>query len=631
MSSKKTAAHFVVLTASSGRAVTSAAGTLPGGVSFFPLDGDHDRVVRIGAAPEAELFLSDPELSGIHARVEQREEGFVLVREQNPLLVNGMRVRVHVLAPFDMVVIGKNALSFRTGPPPKLDGIAGATPAGTAGSPSSPPGTPRASAPTHLDAIRRLTTFAARAHDGENPAILAERLMSDLLALTGATRGTLVRLSQDEDPVSLVACTQGSFSGGEVVVSRTLLAKMRALGQPLFVENTLTDPDLVGAASIAGEPALSALCAPIFSEGRIVGAIYFSARASSRMTRDALELVELYATHAVGILESERKQASLRERLDLLGEKKDDDSLIIGESEPIFALKKMLRKVSGSRAPVLVTGETGTGKELVAKEIHRLSARARGPFIAVNCGAIPHELLASELFGHKRGAFTGASADRLGFFRSAEGGTLFLDEVGEMPLLQQVSLLRVLQEERVSPVGSEDSVPLDVRVVCATNRNLQEDVQAGRFRQDLYFRLAVVEVRLAPLRERPGDVLRLAQHFLRRFAKEHGNTALTFSDDALVALSRARWDGNVRELEASIRRAVLMAEENNIGARELGLTAPNQGSMPPAPLVRPLSMARDEFLRGYVREVVERFAGNRTAAADALMVSARTVFKYMDE
>ncbi len=626
MSSKKTAAHFVVLTASSGRAITSAAGTLPGGVSFFPLDAE---VVRIGAAPEAELFLSDPELSGIHARVEQREEGYVLVREQNPLLVNGMRVRVHVLAPFDMVVIGKNALSFRTGPPPSLDGVGGSVSAGAVS--GAPAGTPRAGAPSHLDAIRRLTTFAARAQEGENPAILAERLMGDLLALTGATRGTLVRLSQDEDPVSLVACTQGSFSGGEVVVSRTLLANMRALGQPLFVENTLTDPDLVGAASIAGEPALSALCAPIFSEGRIVGAIYFSARASSRMNRDALELVELYATHAVSILESERKQARLRERLDLLGEKKDDDSLIVGDSEPIHALKKMLRKVSGSRAPVLVTGETGTGKELVAKEIHRLSLRARGPFVAVNCGAIPHELLASELFGHKRGAFTGASADRLGFFRSAEGGTLFLDEVGEMPLSQQVSLLRVLQEERVSPVGSEDSVAVDVRVVCATNRNLQEEVQTGRFRQDLYFRLAVVEVRLPPLRERPGDVLRLAQHFLRRFAKEHGNTALTFSDDALVALQRARWEGNVRELEASIRRAVLMTEDNNIGARELGLVAPNRGSMPPAPLVRPLSMARDEFLRGYVREVVDRFGGNRTAAADALMVSARTVFKYMDE
>ena len=625
MSSKKSAAHFVVLTASSGRAITSAAGTLPGGVSFFPLDAE---VVRIGAAPEAELFLSDPELSGIHARVEQREEGYVLVREQNPLLVNGMRVRVHVLAPFDMVVIGKNALSFRMGPPPKLDALSSTSAGGAAGGTA---GSPRGGPPSHLDAIRRLTTFAARAQEGENPAILAERLMGDLLALTGATRGTLVRLSQDEDPVSLVACTQGSFSGGEVVVSRTLLAKMRALGQPLFVENTLTDPDLVGAASIAGEPALSALCAPIFSEGRIVGAIYFSARASSRMTRDALELVELYATHAVSILESERKQARLAERLDLLGEKKDDDSLIVGESEPINVLKKTLRKVSGSRAPVLVTGETGTGKELVAKEIHRLSTRARGPFIAVNCGALPHELLASELFGHKRGAFTGASADRLGFFRSAEGGTLFLDEVGEMPLTQQVSLLRVLQEERVSPVGSEDSVPVDVRVVCATNRNLTEEGQAGRFRQDLYFRLAVVEVRLPPLRERPGDVLRLATYFLRRFAKEHGNTQLTLSDDALIALQRARWEGNVRELEASIRRAVLMAEDNTIGARELGLTAPNQGSMPPAPLVRPLSMARDEFLRGYVREVVERFGGNRTAAADALMVSARTVFKYMDE
>jgi DNA-binding NtrC family response regulator len=614
-------AHFVVLQAQSGRAFTSGAGVLPGGVSFFPLDRD---VVRVGAATECELFLSDPELSGVHARVERRDEGFVLVREQNPLLVNGMRVRVHVLAPFDMVVIGKNALSFRVGAPPKIEAAPAASPSGGTGG----------TTPAHLDAMRRLTAFAARAQEGDNPALLAERLMSDLMALTGATRGTLVRLSSDEDPVSLVACTQGSFSGGEVVVSRTLLAKMRARGQAIFVANTLTDPDLMGAESIAGEPALSALCAPVVSEGRIVGAIYFSARASSRMTRDALELVELYATHAVNILESERRKARLTERLDLLGEKQDDESLVVGESEPVLALKKTLRKVAASRAPVLVTGETGTGKELVARELHRLSPRARGPFIAVNCGAIPHELLASELFGHKKGAFTGAQSDRLGFFRSAEGGTLFLDEVGEMPLTQQVALLRVLQEERVVPVGSEESVPVDVRVVCATNRNLQDEVQAGRFRQDLFFRLAVVEVKLPALRDRPGDVMRLAQYFLRRATREAnlpGAPVLSFGDDALVAMQRARWEGNVRELEASIRRAVLMVEGTVIGAKELGLTLPTTGSMPPAPLVRPLSMARDEFLREYVHQVVARFGGNRTAAADALMVSARTVFKYMDE
>jgi DNA-binding NtrC family response regulator len=177
-------------------------------------------------------------------------------------------------------------------------------------------------------------------------------------------------------------------------------------------------------------------------------------------------------------------------------------------------------------------------------------------------------------------------------------------------------------------------VPVDVRVVCATNRNLQDEVQAGRFRQDLYFRLAVVEVKLPALRDRPGDVIRLSQYFLRRSTKEAnlpGSPVLSFGDDALVAMQRARWEGNVRELEASIRRAVLMVEGTVIGAKELGLTLPTTGSMPPAPLVRPLSMARDEFLREYVRQVVARFGGNRTAAADALMVSARTVFKYMDE
>ncbi|AKV04641.1 Response regulator of zinc sigma-54-dependent two-component system [Labilithrix luteola] len=607
-------AHFAVMAAQPPRGAS--------GISFYDLDRD---VIRVGAAAEAELFLPDPELSGIYARIERREDGFVLVREQNPLLVNGMRVRIHLLSPFDIVVIGKNALSFRPGPVPHVAADAAGPSAG-----GSPP---------TIDAIRRLTAFAARAHGRENVAALAEQLVDDLMVLTGASRGTLVRLSSDEDPVSLVSSAHGSFSGGEVEISRTLLGKMRASGKSVHVQNTLTDPELAGAASLVGEPALSALCAPIVSEGRIVGAIYLSRRASRPLTQEARELVELYASHAVNILEGERRRALMEDRLGILGEAQDDESLIIGDAEPMVVLKKTLRKAAASRAPVLVTGETGTGKELVARELHRLSPRARGPFIAVNCGAIPNELLASELFGHKKGAFTGAAADRLGFFRSAEGGTLFLDEVGEMPLAQQVALLRVLQEERVVPVGAEESVSVDVRVVCATNRHLADEVQAGRFRQDLYFRLAIVGVQLPPLRERPGDVLRLAAHFLHKFTHERApksegrsSQPLRFGDDALIAMRRARWEGNVRELEACVRRAVLMAEGTTLSAADLGLTTPTDSVLPRgAPLVRPLSMVRDEFLRQYVREVVARFGGNRTAAADALMVSARTVFKYVDE
>ncbi|NOU34319.1 MAG: sigma-54-dependent Fis family transcriptional regulator, partial [Polyangiaceae bacterium] len=259
--------------------------------------------------------------------------------------------------------------------------------------------------------------------------------------------------------------------------------------------------------------------------------------------------------------------------------------------------------------------------------IHRLSPRAAGPFVALNCGAIPEGLLGSELFGHVRGAFTSASHDRLGAFRSAQGGTLFLDEIGEMPLGQQVALLRALQEHEVTPVGSERLIPVDVRIVLATHRDLEAEVTAGRFRQDLYYRIAVLSVEVPPLRARGGDVLLLAEHFLRLRAP---GRILSLSDAAVRVLTEAPFPGNVRELEALMARAALLAEGETIEPSALeGHGA--RPSAPPAPMVRPLSLVRDEYLRTYVRKVVDHFGGNRTQAADALMVSVRTVFKYLEE
>ncbi|HVK76065.1 MAG TPA: sigma-54 dependent transcriptional regulator, partial [Kofleriaceae bacterium] len=232
---------------------------------------------------------------------------------------------------------------------------------------------------------------------------------------------------------------------------------------------------------------------------------------------------------------------------------------LLGRSRAMQKVFELVGKISSTRTSVLITGESGTGKELVARALHTEGSRAGGAFVAVNCGAIPDELMESELFGHVKGAFTGAHADRPGLFREADGGTLVLDEIGELSLGLQVKLLRALQEKKVKPVGGSHEIEVDVRVVAATNRELEEEVARGAFRQDLYYRLNVIEVRLPPLRQRREDVSLLVEHFLRRFGKDHHKTLTGLSPAAMKRLEDYDFPGNVRELENIIERAVALA------------------------------------------------------------------------
>ncbi|MBI5015755.1 MAG: sigma-54-dependent Fis family transcriptional regulator [Deltaproteobacteria bacterium] len=253
---------------------------------------------------------------------------------------------------------------------------------------------------------------------------------------------------------------------------------------------------------------------------------------------------------------------------------------IVGESSSLQAALDRVRKVAHARANVLITGETGTGKELVAGALHALSPRRQGEFVAVNCAAIPDTLLESELFGHERGAFTGAARRRLGRFEKANRGTLFLDEIGDMSLATQAKILRVLQDGRIERLGGEESVTVDVRVVAATHRDLEAEVRAGRFREDLYYRLNVVSIHLPPLRERGDDVVLLARHFAVEFCADLKRAPLGFTPEALAVLREHRWPGNVRELRNAVERAVLLTEAEVIGPADLGLGTPRPRSAP---------------------------------------------------
>ena len=299
---------------------------------------------------------------------------------------------------------------------------------------------------------------------------------------------------------------------------------------------------------------------------------------------------------------------------------------ILGASSQMQAVVDFIRKVAPTNASVLILGESGTGKEMVAQALHRHSAQKSGPFVAINCNTIPENLLESELFGHEKGAFTGAHTQRKGHVETAAGGTLFLDEIGELPPSVQVKLLRFLQERCFQRVGGRQEIQSDARVLAATNRNLQEHVASGKFREDLYFRLAVVEVKVPPLRERGDDIILLAKAFLQNYNVEHAKPGLTFAPDALRALNLHRWPGNVRELQNRVRRAVIMADGKRVTARDLELTGA-LNAVPP----ETLKEARESVEREMVRDALQRHKGRITPAALELGISRPTLYELMEK
>jgi two-component system response regulator PilR (NtrC family) len=304
---------------------------------------------------------------------------------------------------------------------------------------------------------------------------------------------------------------------------------------------------------------------------------------------------------------------------------------VLGKSLAMRKVLDLATRVANAKTTVLITGESGTGKERVARAIHERSDRASGPFLVVNCGALPEALMESELFGHEKGAFTGASSKSLGLFREAEGGTVLLDEVGELPLSLQVKLLRVLQQRSVRPVGSAQEVGVDVRVLAATNRDVESDVAAGKFRQDLYYRLNVIRLTLPPLRERPEDIPLLAERFIQRFAAEMGKEVVGFTPDGLRALTAYGFPGNVRELENVIERAVALSGSRVIGLGDLPESISGHASAPAPTLLDlpPGGLKLDDVLseaeRRLLLAALERTGGVRKRAAELLGITFRSL------
>jgi DNA-binding NtrC family response regulator len=339
---------------------------------------------------------------------------------------------------------------------------------------------------------------------------------------------------------------------------------------------------------------------------------------------DRLDLVLRRALHSRHI-EAENRQ--LHEQLD----SKYGMTNIVGQSTAMQEMFDTIRQVAPSRATVLIQGESGTGKELVAHAIHHLSPRAQGPYVAVHCAALSHNLLESELFGHEKGAFTGASERRRGRFEMADGGTLFLDEIGEIDPSIQVKILRVLEERRFERVGGSESLDVDVRLVAATNRNLRKLVDEGRFREDLFFRLNVVVIDLPPLRERTSDIPLLIHHFTRQFAKENDRRIEGLTPDALDVLTAYGWPGNVRELRNVIERMVVLSRGDKLTVRDLPAAIRDASRPAGAAGSRSGDLSLEEAEKNLISRALRTHDGNRTLAARELGISRRTLHRKLNE
>ncbi len=582
------------------------------------------RVIRLvkplttfGRSPDNDIVVSDPQVKPSHAYFSRGEQDVTIVAVDGDVLVLGKRKSKLKLTQGERIQLGQCFVELATE---------------QAAAPLSIPVSADADV---LSAVRKLHRFSERLLNHYEPEELWTALVDAVVEITQADNGFLVLSSPGMPPRIKLGRAKGQqpVSEPDAKLSDSIVAKVLRTEQPVIVSDACKDAEFQNAQSVMYLRLSSVMCVPLRERGQLLGALYVGSSDVKRLFRSAdLEVLTVIAAQAGLLLRNAHLLGELRRDNQRLGTELEQMRSVaiasvgigLGASPVMQEVMRTVGKVAQSDVSVLITGETGTGKELVAQEIHRRSPRAKGPFVAINCGAIPEQLLESELFGHVRGAFTGAVANKPGRMQAAQGGTIFLDEIGEMPMPLQVKLLRVLQERVILRVGDSKPEPVDVRVLSATHRDLASEIRSGRFREDLYYRLNVVQVQLPPLRERGDDVLLLARSFLRRFADELKLPQRSLSQSAELAIRRFGWPGNVRQLENHIKKALVMADREQLEPEDLGLLSQQVAE------ILPLADAKERFARQYVLDTLALCGGNRTRAAQALGVDPRTVFRFLE-
>ena len=579
---------------------------------------------RIGRGLDCDVVLSDPLSSRVHATVVYQDDGW-FVRDagsRNGTFVNGQKIDEAQLGEGNVLKVGSTEFVFRQ-------------------SPTRPTDTSRIDMTQTIVRDRIIEksdtgplapalTDAAKIHD----LYLLHQLSIRLLGCTDPDEVIRVSLEllHERTHCSVVGFLWVSDDGQ--LKPKLVIPEDRA--ESVRLSDTLTDMVIRQAKAIwvddqkpaGGTASLAhfadALCAPLLHEGKTIGAIHLYLE-RGRFNQDDFDFAIPVANILTVALVRARSEALLKEDNRQLSDKAAAVGELLGDSKPMHDLKGKITRVARATGCVLIRGDSGVGKELVARAVHRASARSDRPMLTVNCAAIPRDLMESQLFGHKKGSFTGAESDHVGWFQQAHTGTLFLDEVGELTLEGQAKLLRILEGHPFLPVGSTKEVNADVRVIAATNRDLSDFVREGRFREDLFYRLSVFELFIPPLRERGTDIELLVNHFLAHFSRQHGRPNMTLSDDARAKLLAYRWPGNVRQLRNVIDSAVVMSEGPIILADDLGLrdASASAGELE--------TLRMDFWERKLIVEALGRTGGKVPEAANLLGLGRATLYRKIEE
>jgi len=574
-------------------------------------------ITSIGSTPDNDIPVDFSGVAESHALIHFDGSTFSIqpVKRSTPVLINGKKRRKHVLKHQDVVEIGDARMIF--------DMHEGTSRQGGLDEEES------AKLGFELTGYRRLQSFAEQLLGEYELGSLLENMMDAVIEITRADKGFLI-IAEGEDFNIRVArnIDRETIDDAVAHVSDSIIAKVISTRQALIVSDALQHTEFKSAQSVINLQLSSVMCAPLVHKGNLIGVIYVgNENIANLFERRHLDLLGVFASQAslilanailVNDLKLDKKQLTQKLQGMRFGS-------IIGACDAMREIFTTIDKVAPTNVNVLVLGETGTGKELIANEIHNRSPRANKPFVTLNCGAIPESLLESELFGHVKGAFTGASATREGKFQAADGGTIFLDEIGEMPLNLQVKLLRVLQERTITKVGATKSESVDIRVVAATNINLETAVKEGKFRDDLYYRLNVVQMRLPPLRQRGDDVVLIARYLINKVCDELRLPPKELGAEAIQALKKFEWPGNIRQLENRLKKAIVLADS--------AILTPGDLDLSPEVLQEtlPLADAKERFAYNYIMEALERNGGNRTQTAKELGVDPRTIFRYLEK
>jgi transcriptional regulator with GAF, ATPase, and Fis domain len=625
----------------------------------------HQDVVSIGRSRECDLFLPDRLISRIHCRVERADTTFALVDAgaQNPAKLRGRPVLRAELKPGEVFTLGSYEIAL--GMPTVENASVDETRPGDQ--------------PRGAQDLVAFLQIARALNEEQNLTRLLTQIVDAAIQLCGAERGFLMLGKSGEHSVEVARnFAQEEVLSPEFKISRTIANRVTTTGVPELTTNAQEDDRFRDLQSVADLRLRSVLCIPIRIQGEVTGVLYVDNRLQQQVFQEREKALLLsLADHAGTAIHNARsveqlrgKQLELQAALDRVDQlnaalkgqlaertseltqireelssqslglrTKYDYKQIVGGSRAMRQVFALLDKYIEADDPVLVTGDSGTGKELVARAIHAHSRRSGHAFVSENCAALPEALLESELFGYVRGAFTGATTNKKGLLETAHGGVLFLDEVGDMPPDLQKKLLRVLQEGEVRPLGSRETVKVDVRLICATNRNLERMVREGEFREDLYYRLAVLPVHLPPLRDRREDVPQLVKRFLGDLAREQ-QTRVRVSPDAMERIVQYDWPGNVRELQNEIRRAAILCDgvilETHLsqhvreGRSGPGPSLADDGMVPSERGTTLPDMVRDLEVRE-IGKAFDRAQANKSRAAELLGLSRFALQRKLDK